>query len=94
MIPGHKPPYGDLIALSDLEPGTPAVIRRISEIAEHEARSLLQMLAEHAIKEGSEVRVTETQLGPNKIAVLISDELLPLSIEAARLIWVEADKQH
>lgn len=94
VIPGHKPPYGKLIVLADLEPGTAAIIRRISEVAEHEARALLQMLAEHAIKEGSEIRVTETQLGPYNIEVLISDGLLPLSIEAARLIWVEADKQH
>lgn len=89
IIPGSDAPYGELLALADLEPGTPATIRRISEIAEHEARALLLMLAEHAIREGSEVRVTKTNLGPNDIAVIIAGKSLTLSVDAARLIWVE-----
>lgn len=89
VIPGSDIPYGDLVALADLEPGTPATIRRISEIAEHEARSLLLMLAEHAITEGSEVRVMEAKLGPNEIAIVMDGQAITLAIDAARLIWVE-----
>ena len=89
VIPGRDSPYGVLIALADLEPGTPGTIRRISEVAEHEARALLLMLAEHGIHEGSEVAVTETDLGPNDVEILISGTPLTLSIEAARLIWVD-----
>lgn len=89
VIPGRDSPYGVLIALADLEPGTPGTIRRISEVAEHEARALLLMLAEHGIHEGSEVAVTETDLGPNDVEILISGSPLTLSIEAARLIWVD-----
>ena len=47
------------------------------------------MLAEHAIKEGSEVRATDTRLGPSDVAIMIGGQPLTLSIEAARLIWVE-----
>lgn len=90
VIPGRVAPYGELIALADLEPGTPAIIRRISEIAEHEARALLAQLAEHAIREGSEVSVTDAELGPSDIAVRVAGETLTLPLEAARLIWVEA----
>lgn len=89
VIPGRDSPYGVLIALADLEPDTPGTIRRISEVAEHEARALLLMLAEHGIHEGSEVAVTETDLGPNDVEILISGSPLTLSIEAARLIWVD-----
>ncbi len=89
VIPGSEVPYGELVALADLEPDTPARICRISEIAEHEARSLLLMLAEHAITEGSEISVTKTKLGPNEIAIMIDGKSLTLSIEAAQLIWVE-----
>jgi DtxR family Mn-dependent transcriptional regulator len=89
VIPGRTSPYGELIALADLEPGTPATIRRISEVAEHEARALLLMLAEHGIQEGSEVEVTETDLGPSEVEIVIGAKPLRLSIEAARLIWVD-----
>jgi DtxR family Mn-dependent transcriptional regulator len=89
VIPGRTSPYGELIALADLEPGTPATIRRISEVAEHEARTLLLMLADHEIHEGSEVEVTETELGPSEVEIVIGAKPLTLSIEAARLIWVD-----
>jgi DtxR family Mn-dependent transcriptional regulator len=89
VIPGRTSPYGELIALADLEPGTPATIRRISEVAEHEARALLLMLSNHDIHEGSEVEVTETELGPSEVEIVIGAKPLTLSIEAARLIWVD-----
>jgi DtxR family transcriptional regulator, Mn-dependent transcriptional regulator len=92
VIPGRDSPYGVLSALADLEPGTPGTIRRISEVAEHEARALLLMLAEHNIHEGSEVAVTETDLGPNDVEIVIGAKPLRLSIEAARLIWVDTKK--
>jgi DtxR family Mn-dependent transcriptional regulator len=88
-IPGRVAPYGELIALADLEPGAPARIRRISEVAEHEARSLLQMLAEHAIKEGSEVIMAASSPSTKEVSVTIAGESLSLPLEAAHLIWVE-----
>jgi DtxR family Mn-dependent transcriptional regulator len=89
VIPGRDAPYGVLMALGDLELDTPATVRRISEVAEHEAPTLLSMLAEHSIKEGSEVKVAESDVGLNEVALVVAGEPLTLSLEAARLIWVE-----
>jgi DtxR family Mn-dependent transcriptional regulator len=89
VIPGRDAHYGVLVALADLEPGIPATVRRISEVAEHEAPALLSMLAQHAIHEGSEVRVIESNVGANEVALTVAGEDLTLSLEAARLIWVQ-----
>jgi DtxR family transcriptional regulator, Mn-dependent transcriptional regulator len=89
-IPGREAPYGVLVALADLETGTPATVRRISEVAEHEAPALLSMLAEHSIHEGSEVRVTPSDVALDEVALSVDGEPFSLSLEAAALIWVEA----
>src|ERR1700677_2003320 len=89
VIPGRDAHYGVLVALADLEPGIPATVQRISEVAEHEAPALLSMLAQHAIHEGSEVRVIESNVGPNDVALSVAGEELTLSLGAAQLIWVE-----
>jgi hypothetical protein len=47
------------------------------------------MLAEHSIHEGSEVRVIESNVGPNDVALTVAGADLTLSLEAARLIWVQ-----
>ena len=88
VIPGRVAPYGVLVALADLEPGEGGSIRRISEVAEHEAPALLMMLAEHSIKEGTEVIVSDTGLEPGDVAITIAGAPLTLSKEAAKLIWV------
>lgn len=90
VVPGRIAPYGALVALADLEPGTPATVRRISEVAEHEAPALLSMLTEHSIKEGSEVKMTDAAPKLHEIAITVAGEPLTLSMEAAQLIWVEA----
>ena len=89
VIPGRVAPYGVLVALADLEHGTPGFIRRISEVAEHEAPALLLMLAEHSIKEGTEVNVSDANLALDEVAITIAGAPLTLSIDAAKLIWVE-----
>lgn len=89
VIPGRDAHYGVLVALADLEPDVPATVRRISEVAEHEAPALLAMLAQHGIREGSEVRVVESNVGPNDVALSVAGEELTLSLGAAQLIWVE-----
>jgi Fe2+ transport system protein FeoA len=47
------------------------------------------MLAQHGIHEGSEVRVVESNVGPNDVALSVAGEELTLSLGAAQLIWVE-----
>jgi Fe2+ transport system protein FeoA len=79
-----------LVALADLEPGTSATVRRISEVAEHDAPALLSMLAEHSISEGTDVTVIKSDVGPNEVALTVLGVPLTLSLEAAQLIWVEA----
>jgi DtxR family Mn-dependent transcriptional regulator len=89
VIPGRRAPYGVLVALADLEPGTSATVRRISEVAEHDAPALLSMLAEHHIHESTDVIVIESDVGPHEVALTVRGEPLVLSLEAAQLIWVE-----
>lgn len=89
-IPGRAPGYGTLVALADLDPGVVAAIRRISEVAEHEARTLLTTLANHGIAEGTEVEVTSTTAGGDALTVRCGSRSFELPIEAARWIWVES----
>ncbi len=89
VIPGHAVPYGALVALADLEPGTPATVRRISEVAEHEAPALLAMLAEHAIKEGTEVSVEQSDVSHDEVALMVAGAPLTLTLDAAKVIWVD-----
>jgi DtxR family Mn-dependent transcriptional regulator len=88
-IPGRPAPYGELVALADLAPGMPARVCRISEVAEHEARSLLSHLAAHAIEEGSELIVDPASSPDGEVAILIGGDAFTLPVDAARLIWVE-----
>ncbi len=88
-IPGRHPRYGDLIALADLEPGAAAVVRRISEVAEHEARPLLRSLAEIGIGEGSRVLVTHEAEDPGHLTIVVTGRELSLPIESAKWIRVE-----
>jgi Iron dependent repressor, metal binding and dimerisation domain/FeoA domain len=88
-IPGRAPTYGELIALAALAPGVVAPIRRISEVAEHEARTLLTTLADHGIEEGTEVEVTG--VGPDRasLSVRCGARTFELPLAAAQWIWVE-----
>ncbi len=88
-IPGRTASYGSLIALSQLSAGTVAHVRRISEVAEHEARALLEVLAAHTIAEGTEVTVVSPTDGHREVTLSITGQQLQLSAEAASLIWVE-----
>ena len=89
VIPGRAAPYGTLTGLADLEAGRPATVRRISEVAEHEAPALLTTLAEHAIHEGSEVVVHVGGSGADEVSLTVAGAPLTLSREAAGRIWVE-----
>lgn len=88
-IPGRAPTYGDLLALAELERNVVAPIRRISEVAEHEARTLLTTLADHGIEEGTEVEVTGRSHDDTVLQVRCGTQRFELPIAAARWIWVE-----
>lgn len=89
-IPGRTAPYGKLVALADLAPGTVAVVRRISEIIEHESFELLRELAAAGVRTGIEVTVEPD--GPEgAVSLTVGDRRHALRVDpgAARLIWVE-----
>ena len=88
-IPGRAPTYGELIALAQLDRGVVAPIRRISEVAEHEARALLTTLADHGIEEGTEVEVTGDATGDGALSVRCGEHTFELPLAAAAWIWVE-----
>lgn len=86
-IPGRRADYGALEALVDVDDGAHARVRRISEVAEHEARALLTMLADHGIAEGTEVEVTGRDL--DGVELRRDGSVFTLPESAARWIWVE-----
>ncbi len=88
-IPGRAAPYGELAALADLRTGASAVIRRISELAEHDARDVLLMLAGYEIAEGSAVYVADAEPDSREVSLTIAGTPVRLSVDLARLIWVE-----
>ena len=89
-IPGRTAPYGALVALADLLPGTTAAVRRISEIIEHESFELLRELAAAGVRTGVDVTV-ETDPSWRGITLTVDGRphAIRLDPAAARLIWVE-----
>ncbi|HEV3212217.1 MAG TPA: metal-dependent transcriptional regulator [Acidimicrobiales bacterium] len=88
-IPGRAPTYGKLVALAALDHGVVAPIRRISEVAEHEARALLTTLADHGIEEGTEVEVRGATSDGETLRVRCGARTFELPRSAAQWIWVE-----
>lgn len=88
-IPGRAPTYGTLLSLAELDRGVVAPIRRISEVAEHEARTLLTTLADHGVKEGTAVEVTRVAPDGTSLSVRCGERTFELPLAAAQWIWVE-----
>lgn len=91
-IPGRAAPYGRLVALAAIEPGGRAVVRRISEILEHESLEILRVLSARGVGTGVTLTVAEGRRAGH-LPVLVGEDLqhpLWLTPAAARLIWVEA----
>lgn len=89
VIPGRTAPYGALTRLSDLPPGVPAHVRRISEVAEHDAPDLLRQLHGHGLVTGAQVVVAAARPADDAITVGVGDRTMALRPSTARLIWVE-----
>jgi DtxR family Mn-dependent transcriptional regulator len=89
-IPGRTAPYGTLVPLADLAPGTVATVRRISEIIEHEAFEVLSELATAGVRTGIDVTV-EADGPAGEVSLMVGDRRHALELDpaAARLIWVE-----
>jgi DtxR family Mn-dependent transcriptional regulator len=89
VIPGRTPPYGELIALADLPPGSSAAVRRISEVAEHDAPDLLRQLDAFGLVTGATVAVAEGSRSVGALAVEVGGQTRPIGVDVGRLIWVE-----
>jgi DtxR family Mn-dependent transcriptional regulator len=89
VIPGMAVPYGDLVALADLEPGATATVRRISEVAEHDAPQVLRQLESFGLVPGADVTIGDGGPGLGAIAVHVGDETVALGLDVAQLVWAE-----
>jgi DtxR family transcriptional regulator, Mn-dependent transcriptional regulator len=89
LIPGRKPPYGELVALADLPSDKPAHIRRISEVAEHDAPDLLADLRDYGLMTGTKISLAAGNRAMDALSVKIGDQIRPIGTGVARLIWVE-----
>ncbi len=87
VIPGRLAPYGELLALADAPVGVTVTVRRISEVAEHEAPALLTELARVCIGEGS--LLTVLHASANLLTLELAGRPFDLPVVSARLIWVE-----
>jgi DtxR family Mn-dependent transcriptional regulator len=91
LIPGREPPYGELIALADLEPGRPATVQRVSEVAEHNAPDLLRELDAYGLVTGARITVTDADRSVQAVPVEVGGKTRPIGTGVARLIWVEPE---
>jgi DtxR family transcriptional regulator, iron-dependent repressor len=92
VIPGRKAPYGKLVPLAELPRGAKAHVRRISEVAEHDAPDLLRRLDGHGLVTGAEVVVAADGSSDDAVTVDIGDRTMALGISTAHLIWVEPER--
>ncbi|MDE3092329.1 MAG: metal-dependent transcriptional regulator [Acidobacteriota bacterium] len=88
-IPGRDPGYGTLTALADLRRGQLAYVRRISEVAEHEARELLTTLGDFGISEGSVVLADRDVEETDGFTFRFGENRISVTLLAGRQIWVE-----
>ena len=91
VIPGRQVPYGELIPLSDLAAGVPARVRRISEVAEHDAPDLLRELDSYGLVTGARIVVKEADASVQAIAVEVAGDTRPIGSAVGRFIWVEQE---
>ena len=89
-IPGAASTRGPERALSTLAPGQTSRVQRISEVAEHEVPDLLRFLGEHGFALGAEVTAIEVNRGGGTITARIGGRDVPLSLEVAGKVWIEA----
>jgi DtxR family Mn-dependent transcriptional regulator len=86
-IPGRDPGHGELVALASVPAGTTGVVRRISEVAEHEGPALLRLLADHGVGEGTEVAV-EAPDRDDVVRVAVAGRAVEMPSESAQRIWL------
>lgn len=88
-IPGHGPEARDLVCLSELAPGRPAQVSRISELAEHDAPQVLGLLDSEGVVPGAVVTVEGAAGEDGGVPLSIAGRAVTLSANTAASVWVE-----
>lgn len=91
VIPGRAQPYGDLVSLSTLAVGTPARVRRISEVAEHDAPQLLRDLEVLGMTPDARVIAQSPAAEVGAMMVDVDGATVAIGREVAGSIWVEPE---
>lgn len=86
---GHKTSSNER-QLSSLKPGEKAILRRVSEVAEHDAPELLQFLSDHKFHVSSKIDVIEISGGAGTITIEVDGQPVSMSINAASKLWVQS----
>lgn len=76
-------------ALRDLPPGTTATVRRVSEVAEHDAPQLLRFLGDSGLHLGARVVAAERNPGAGTLTVEVGGKQVAMSLDVAGKIWVD-----
>jgi DtxR family Mn-dependent transcriptional regulator len=76
-------------ALRDLPPGTRSRVRRVSEVAEHDAPQLLRFLGDSGLHLGAEVVALQRSEGGGTVTVDVGGKVVAMSHEVAARIWVD-----
>ncbi|MEA2645154.1 MAG: DtxR family transcriptional regulator, Mn-dependent transcriptional regulator [Chloroflexota bacterium] len=87
-IPGTRPAPQRQRKLSSLEPGERSRVRRVSEVAEHEAPELLGFLAQSGLVLGAEVEAVARSVGAGTQTVRAGGREVAMSLDVADKIWV------
>ena len=75
--------------IADLPPGARATVRRISEVAEHDAPQVLRQLEAFGLVPGEEIEIGDGGVDLGAIAVRVGAETVALGLDVARLVWAE-----
>ncbi|HEY8740226.1 MAG TPA: metal-dependent transcriptional regulator [Candidatus Dormibacteraeota bacterium] len=77
-------------ALRDLPPGTRSTVRRVSEVAEHDAPQLLRFLGQSGLHLGAKVEAAEHNPGAGTVTVeVVGGQRVAMSMDVAGKIWVD-----
>jgi DtxR family Mn-dependent transcriptional regulator len=87
-IPGRVAVHRELVAVNTLEVGDVALVRRISEVAEHEGQLLLRLLAKYGVGEGAPLELLSSA-ADGSCVVAVGQQRVDLPGAAASAIWVE-----
>jgi len=76
-------------ALRELPEGARSKVRRVSEVAEHDAPQLLRFLGDSGLRLGAEVRAKEHNPGAGTLTVEVGGRAVAMSLGVAGKIWVD-----